>query len=40
MYAIRSYYDVGIDRLIVYPLVAGEALLDAVNELGARFIRR
>jgi len=31
---------VGIDRLIVYPLVAGEALLDAVNELGARFIRR
>jgi len=31
--------EAGIDRLIVYPLVAGEALEGVVRDLGARFIR-
>jgi probable F420-dependent oxidoreductase len=30
----------GIDRLIVYPLVAGDALERTVRELGARFLRQ
>jgi probable F420-dependent oxidoreductase len=30
----------GIDRLIVYPLVAGDVLERTVQDLGARFIRR
>jgi probable F420-dependent oxidoreductase len=31
---------VGIDRLIVYPLVGGDGLERTVRELGARFMRR
>jgi probable F420-dependent oxidoreductase len=31
--------EAGVDRLIVYPLVAGDALEATVREIGARFIR-
>jgi len=37
---VTSAEAAGIDRLIVYPLVGGDALERTVRELGARFIQR